>query len=489
MKHLVSLKLFEGSVLESLASSDTSDIEIGKLELELELRKFDAQKEWELRELEFKERELREREKEREVQIEKQRLDHKLEMKKLEMKEKLGCSHPIPSSSVKFDVSKYIKLVPPPFHEADVDKYFLHFEKVAQNLEWPKKHWPMLLRSVLVGKARKIYTQLSVEQALDYDSVKPLILKGYELEPEAYRQKFRNQEKGSSETYVEFARTKEQLFDRWCSSQEINNYDRLRELILVEEFKRCIPSSVRTFIDEQKAETLENAACLAHDYSLTHKDSFVGKPHQSFSLSGRQDPSSSNLPPPGSTGNFGKEDSRKDKFENGSHSSSRFKPPINSKPPLSKKPFNSVVCNYCKKEGHVLSDCLKLKRKQQGQNESKPTGLITSSRPVPQFCDNVNDTLHGIKSPRDSSYGVSFPTKPIMETFEPFIHDGFVSLTSDLSNATAVKILRDTGASQSLLLADALPFSEKSSAGVSVLIKGVDSSEYTPVPLHNVYLS
>ena len=221
---------------------------------------------------------------------------------------------------------------------------------------------------------------------------------------------------------------------------------------------------------------------------MTHKDSFVGKPHQSFSLSGRQDPSSSNLPPPGSTGDSGKEDSRKDKFENGSRSSSRFKPPINSKPPLPKKPFNSVVCNYCKKEGHVLSDCLKLKRKQQGQNESKPTGLI-SSRSVPQFCDNVNDTLHGIKSPRDSSYGVSFPTKPIMETFEPFIHDGFVSLTSDLSNATAVKILRDTGASQSLLLADALPFSEKSSAGVSVLIKDVDSSEYTPVPLHNVYLS
>ena len=165
MKHLVSLKLFEGSVLESLASSDTSDIEIRKLELELELRKFDAQKERELRELEFKERELREREKEREARIEKQRLDHELEMKKLEMQEKLGCSHPISSSSVKFDVSKYIKLVPP-FHEADVDKYFLHFEKVAQNLEWPKKHWPMLLQSVLVGRARDIYTQLSVEQKL-----------------------------------------------------------------------------------------------------------------------------------------------------------------------------------------------------------------------------------------------------------------------------------------------------------------------------------
>ena len=52
-----------------------------------------------------------------------------------------------------------------------------------------------------------------------------------------------------------------------------------------------------------------------------------------------------------------------------------------------------------------------------------------------------------------------------------------------------VKILRDTGASQSLLLADALPFSEESYAGANVLVKGVDSSDYTPVPLYNVYLS
>lgn len=167
-KHLVSLKIFEGSVLESLVGSD---VEVRKLELELELRKLDAQKERELRELEFKDRELQEREKEREAQIEKQRLDHELEMKKLEVKEKLGSSYSVPSSSAKFDVSKYIKLVPP-FHETDVDKYFLHFEKIAQNLEWPKKHWPMLLQSVLIGKAREIYTQLSVDQALDYDSVK-----------------------------------------------------------------------------------------------------------------------------------------------------------------------------------------------------------------------------------------------------------------------------------------------------------------------------
>ena len=56
-----------------------------------------------------------------------------------------------------FDVTKHIRLVPP-FQEKEVYKYFLHFEKVAENLNWPKD---------------------------------------------------------SNQTHVEFARNKVQLFDRW----------------------------------------------------------------------------------------------------------------------------------------------------------------------------------------------------------------------------------------------------------------------------------
>ena len=144
----------------------------------------------------------------------------------------------------------------------------------------------MLLQSVVTGKAREIYTQLSVQQASNYDFVKQLILKGYELVSEAYRQRFHNCEKESKQTYVEFARTKKQLFDRWCSSQKINDdCNKLRQLILIEEFKGCIHSDVRTYIDEQKVETLDEAARLGDDYSLTHRISFADKRHKSFSCS------------------------------------------------------------------------------------------------------------------------------------------------------------------------------------------------------------
>ena len=68
---------------------------------------------------------------------------------------KLGLDSSSQKSSEKFNVAKYIKLVPP-FQEADVDEYFLHFEKVASNFKWPKDYWVMSLQSMLVGKAREI---------------------------------------------------------------------------------------------------------------------------------------------------------------------------------------------------------------------------------------------------------------------------------------------------------------------------------------------
>ena len=162
-----------------------------------------------------------------------------------------------------------------------IDKYFLHFEKVAENLKWPKEHWTLLLQSVVIGKAREIYTQLPLDQSSDYDTVKNLILKAYELVPEAYRQKFRNCRKEHDQTHVEFARTKEQLFDRWCSSKDVkSDHAKLRQLMLVEEFKRCIHSDVKSFLDEREVETLDVAARLADDYALTHKVSFVNKPYK-----------------------------------------------------------------------------------------------------------------------------------------------------------------------------------------------------------------
>ena len=48
--------------------------------------------------------------------------------------------------------------------------------------------------------------------------------------------------------------------------------------MLVEEFKRCIIYTIKSFLDEKRVGMFEAAARLADDYALTHKASFVNKP-------------------------------------------------------------------------------------------------------------------------------------------------------------------------------------------------------------------
>ena len=398
----------------------------------------------------------KEKENERLLQEKEKERQYNLRMKELEMQDKVK-TKPL-DLGTHFDVTKHIRLVPP-FQEKEVDKYFLHFEKVAENLKWLKEHWTLLLQSVVIGKAREIYTQLSLEQSSDYDKLKELILKAYELVPEAYRQKFRNRRKENDQTHVEFARTKEQLFDRWCSSKKMgSDYPRLRQLIPVEEFKRCINSDVKSFLDEKEVETSEKAARLADDYTLTHKVSFVSKanPRKPFY------PPSGHKPSPS--------------LQSGNSSQNAPKP----KPPGENKghnPLSQPICNYCKQSGHIVSDCPVLKRKREKQEGLKPTAL-TSLKLTPQSYFKDQNPVQAKEPETDS----------VMEIYEPFLSDGFVSLNSDFAQSTPITILRDTGASQSLILTDTLPFSEKTSSGTSVLLQGVECG-FVNVPLHNIYLS
>ena len=107
--------------------------------------------------------------------------------------------HPPKDKGNGFDPARNIRLVPR-FQEKEVDKYFAHFEKVADSLNWPEESSVLLLQSVLLGKAQEIYGSLSVEQSSNYEHVKEAILKAYELVPEAYRQKFNNYLKYDSKT-------------------------------------------------------------------------------------------------------------------------------------------------------------------------------------------------------------------------------------------------------------------------------------------------
>ncbi|XP_067255058.1 uncharacterized protein [Chanodichthys erythropterus] len=137
----------------------------------------------------------------------------------------VNSANSVSDSTTTFDISKQIALVPH-FRESEVDTYFAAFERVAAALHWPKEVWCLLLQCRLVGKAQEVCSALSLEESLRYDVVKNAVLRAYELVPEAYRQRFRNHKKVAQQTFVEFAREKGVLFDKWLSTNNVQDLSR-----------------------------------------------------------------------------------------------------------------------------------------------------------------------------------------------------------------------------------------------------------------------
>ena len=477
VKYFVDEELLPESCLETITEpSSLSDIKKLELEHEFRLKKLDmeerekereererkAEREREERERQAeREREERERQAEREERKRQVEVEHEVKLKELELEAlKVAPPPPLPPK-IGFDASRHVRLVPP-FQEKEVDKYFLHFEKVAQSMKWPVESWTLLLQSVLKGKAQEVYSALSVEQSRVYETVKGIILKAYELVPEAYRQRFRNCKKQESQTYVEFGREKEVLFDRWCSSREVNeDYGRLRQLLLVEEFKRCLSGDLKTHLDEQKVNDLQEAASVADNYALTHKAfrkvsqqfpskrGFVyqGKSPSSVSQEGTGTPSVSQ--------------------------SSGVKKGVSYSSGQQGLDFSSKsFCAYCKKPGHIISECYTLQRKNKAKASSN---ALTVGR------------SQVIKVSKPEVGEVKQTTFDVQEGYKPFMSEGFVSLNGDVASLQPITILRDTGASQSLILEGILPLSEKTSIGASVLVQGVECG-FVEVPLHSLNL-
>ena len=217
---------------------------------------------------------------------------------------------------------------------------------------------------------------------------------------------------------------------------------------------------MKTFIDEKQVENIQ-AADLADEYVLTH-------------------------------GNFNQQRSQssdKQHTANISSGSDVSQQPINSTQSIEPNSEMAVpICNYCKRRGHLRSECFYPIGKQPSTQyhdiqQTSPSGHI-----VPMQL--VSDLPSLAIMPYEKGLATSNSDR-IMEMFEPLIQNGFVLLSDDYSEAKPIRILRDTGSAQSILLESTLPLSDSTYSGDNVLLKGVDTSlgNYPSAPLHQVYIS
>ena len=300
-------------------------------------------------------------------------------------------------------------------------------------MSWDESCWPIICQSAFTGKAQIAYAALSEEDSKDYSKVKAAVLRTYELVPEAYRQKFRSWQKRGIQTFVEFAKQKAIKFDEWLNSEKVTEFESLRELILLEDFKNNLPRDIRTHIEEFGIDSLEGAAKAADKYVLSHKSDFVKKGSH--------------------TGGTGKREENK-----GSSSPSSPKKGGNG--------VQGVVCYGCGLEGHIKRKCPEVAK------NAKPAMLVNCCS-VPSAVD-----LDGQK--RDVK-------QDLRADFGHYVSAGSVGLNADMKGSRRVTVLRDSGACQSCILESSLPDDFAFEGSEYVLLGGFPES-VSSWPLHSMYV-
>ncbi|KAJ8051189.1 hypothetical protein HOLleu_04659 [Holothuria leucospilota] len=134
-----------------------------------------------------------------------------------------------------------------------------------------------------------------------------------------------------------------------------------------------------------------------------------------------------------------------------------------------KAAFKDISCGFCHKKGHTMANCFTLAKLKETETASNALANVeNSSEVVVTLRPNFNDK--------------------IKEEYLPFVSEGFISLDGNSAHPPVkIKILRDTGATQLLLLDGVLPLSDSTPTGANVLIQGVECG-FISVPLHKINL-
>lgn len=65
------------------------------------------------------------------------------------------------------------------------------------------------------------------------------------------------------------------LFEKWCFATKTITFEELQDLVLLEDFKSCVPESLVVHLNEKRISKPSEAAILADKFILSHRTVFA----------------------------------------------------------------------------------------------------------------------------------------------------------------------------------------------------------------------
>ncbi|GBM70835.1 hypothetical protein AVEN_69121-1 [Araneus ventricosus] len=162
--------------------------------------------------------------------------------------------------------------------ENDISLYLIMFERLAKQAEILENTWITHLLGLLPYDVAQLIAREPDEIANDYDEVKNILLKRYELTPEKFRQKFFMHNKNLGSTWKNFAYELRSIFNEWVNGVKADSFEKLSDLITTDQIKRKVTQEVKDhFIDEwSKLNSSDDLVKKLDDYD-TLRSTFMSK--------------------------------------------------------------------------------------------------------------------------------------------------------------------------------------------------------------------
>lgn len=142
-----------------------------------------------------------------------------------------------------------------PESEALVPAWFTSVETVFTNFEVPGDVQGPILLTYLNERMRAVIARKGNGQMLDYDELKQTVLNELRLTPGEYKRLFFQARKTDGESWNQFTRRLETLFDHYVVSRKIKTLEELRSLMIADRLKAVMPEETRSYLMLTEADT------------------------------------------------------------------------------------------------------------------------------------------------------------------------------------------------------------------------------------------
>ncbi|GFX36221.1 integrase catalytic domain-containing protein [Trichonephila clavipes] len=144
--------------------------------------------------------------------------------------------------------------LPVPTRSENFNLFFQSLERAFLTKKINDEYKSEILINLLGERAHNVLLYIKKEELNDYEKLKSIVLREFQLTPRECLNSFKNAVKSSGETYIQFAARLTANFQYYCSLRKVNSFESLCDLIISDKLFEILNKETATHIGIREAE-------------------------------------------------------------------------------------------------------------------------------------------------------------------------------------------------------------------------------------------